>query len=68
MEATRLPFKPDAGPEPEIERAVRAWNLMGGQLDWVALPMLAELMGEEDLEAFIVRLARIRDWKRDNRD
>lgn len=41
---------------------------MGGQLDWSAIEILAEMVGEEDIEAFIVRLARIRDWRRDNRD
>jgi hypothetical protein len=41
---------------------------MGGQIDWQAIDLITELVGEEDIETFIVRLARIRDWRRDNRD
>ena len=36
---------------------------MGG-LDWQALPVVAEILGVDDLETFIARLAAIRDWHR----
>lgn len=41
---------------------------MGGEVNWNAIELMAELLGEEDIEAFITRLACIRDWKRENRD
>lgn len=45
--------------------AIRAWNLMGG-LDWAALPVVAEMLGVHDIESFVVTLAAVRDWNRDN--
>lgn len=41
---------------------------MGGRIEWAAIEMVADLLGEEDIEAFTRRLAVIRDWQRDNRD
>lgn len=41
---------------------------MGGELDWVALPVIAEMLGIEDIEKTIVQLAAIRDWQAENRD
>jgi hypothetical protein len=41
---------------------------MGGQLDWNGLPVVAEMLGEEDIEALICRLAAIRKWQANNRD
>ncbi len=41
---------------------------MGGQIDWAALPVIAEMMGAEDIEPLIVRLAAIRDWQAENRE
>lgn len=40
---------------------------MGGQIDWTGIEVVAEMLGEEDLEALIWRLAAIRDWQQDNR-
>lgn len=34
---------------------------MGGQVDWAALPILVEMLGVSDPEAFVHRLAVIRD-------
>lgn len=39
---------------------------MGGQLDWAALPIVAEILGEEDIEVFCTRLAALRRWKLNN--
>lgn len=33
---------------------------MGG-IDWAALPVVAEILGIEDIEAFVVQLVAIRD-------
>lgn len=46
--------------------ARRAWNLMGGEINWAALPVVAELFGIEDIEPFLMQLVAIRDWQRDN--
>lgn len=37
---------------------------MGGALDWAALPLVAELLGVEDVERLITELAAIRDFQR----
>lgn len=41
---------------------------MGGALDWSALPVVAEILGIEDIEMFVHRLAAVRDWQAENRD
>jgi hypothetical protein len=41
--------------------AVKAWNLMGGEINWSALPIIAELTGYQDIEELIHYLATIRD-------
>jgi hypothetical protein len=38
-----------------------AWNLMGGEIRWEALPAIAELLGVENMELLIVALAQVRD-------
>jgi hypothetical protein len=43
---------------------VRAWNLMGGQVDWTALPILVEMLGVEDPETLIHELTTLRDHGR----
>lgn len=40
---------------------------MGG-LQWEALETVAALLGIEDIESFVVRLAAIRDWHQQNRE
>ena len=39
---------------------------MGGAIDWSALPVIAEMLGIDDMEALITRLATIRDWQANN--
>lgn len=41
---------------------------MGGNIDWSALPVVAEMLGIDDIETFVHRLAAIREWQHDNRD
>lgn len=41
---------------------------MGGTIDWTALPVVAEMLGAEDIEPLVRRLAAIRDWQDENRD
>ena len=39
---------------------VRAWNLMGGTIDWAGLPVVAQVVGMDDLELLAEGLAQIR--------
>jgi hypothetical protein len=59
---------PAAAPDPLDTLAIRGWNLMGGTMDWAALPVIAEILGVDDMESFIQRLVAIRDWQAENRE
>jgi hypothetical protein len=48
--------------EPEVSAAREAWYLMGGRIDWAAMPTVVELLGIHDVELFIERLVTIRDY------
>lgn len=39
---------------------------MGGDIDWAGLPIVADIIGIEDVEALLMQLVVIRDWKRNN--
>lgn len=41
---------------------------MGGAIDWTALPVVAEMLGVDDIEPFVARLVAIRDWQARQRD
>lgn len=43
--------------------SVQAWNIMGGAIDWQALPIVAEILGVEDIEMLITHLIAIRSSK-----
>lgn len=45
----------------DAHAAIQAWNLMGGALDWSAIPHLVDLLGVDDVELFILQLVQIRD-------
>lgn len=61
--ASRAAFgaQPAAPLDAEAQRVVMAWNLMGGELDWSALPVVVDLMGEEDPESLIRALITVRN-------
>jgi hypothetical protein len=44
--------------------AIRAWNLMDGELKWESLDLLAEWLGIEDVETWLARLVFIRKAQR----
>ncbi len=44
---------------------IRIWNAMGGQIDWSALPILAEIHGIDDIEMLSEQLIAIRSHQRD---
>ena len=41
--------------------AIKAWNVMGGEIQWVALPIFVEMFGVDDVEQFIRDLVTIRE-------
>lgn len=51
---------PRPAPHP-CQYAVEAWNLLGGQIDWQAIPIVFEMLGVDDAERFIRMLFVIRD-------
>lgn len=40
---------------------MEAWNLMGGSLDWQALPIVCELLAVDDPDLLVRGLVQIRD-------
>lgn len=51
--------------DPLSTLAVRAWNLMGGEIQWHALEWVAEIFGIQDMELFVHLLVAIRDHQRE---
>jgi hypothetical protein len=49
-------------PDDSVVFAIRAWNMMGGQLDWLALETVAEIIGLDDIECLLVQLESIREY------
>jgi hypothetical protein len=47
--------------DPIGQAAVAAWNVMGGVVDWSALPLLADMYGVADLPMFVAYVVAIRD-------
>jgi hypothetical protein len=67
LESSQLPpgIRPKQ-PDTATALAIRAWNWMGGQIDWAGLPMIAELLGLDDMELLINQLSALRDWQHGN--
>ena len=43
-----------ASATPPIESfGIKAWNMMGAQVNWSALPIVAELLGVTDIEQLV---------------
>jgi len=47
---------------------MKAWGIMGGQIDWAAIPLISETIGIIDIEKFINQLVIIREFQRENHD
>jgi len=60
-------FKPAPPPSNAI-RAVEVWNMLGGELDWTALPILVELLAIQDADTLIRDLLVIRDEQAKKRE
>ena len=56
--------RPVAQLDGETVLSIRAWNIMGG-IDWVALPVIAEMLGIDDIETLVLQLVAIRDAQRE---
>lgn len=47
---------------------MRAWRMLAngmGGLDWAGLPFVVELLGIDDVEAFVHQLMTIKAWRPD---
>lgn len=54
-------FKPALPPD-GTHLAVNAWNLMGGVIDWAALPVVVEMFGVDDVDSLVRDLVTIREY------
>ncbi len=66
LDGRDTPFGPQPCP-PEFEAARTAWWMMGGVLDWAALPAIMEFIGTHDPEPLIEQLLAMRDHEAMNR-
>jgi hypothetical protein len=41
--------------------AMRAWDWMGGEIKWEALPIVVELLGVDDVQRLVTHMIAIRD-------
>lgn len=60
LDLAAAPIKPDHGPDAETALAIKAWNLMGGKLDWLSIGHVAEYLGIFDVECLIRQCEAIR--------
>ncbi len=51
-------------PRSRRDLASKAWNVMGGEINWSALPVVVEMLGIDDVETFIAELHAIGEWNR----
>ena len=56
--------RPVAQLDGETVLSIRAWNIMGG-IDWAAIPVIAEMLGIDDIETLVLQLVAIRDAQRE---
>lgn len=55
-------MKPNTAPDDDVIFAIKAWNMMSGQIDWLALETVAEIIGITDIECLLVQLESIREY------
>lgn len=46
----------------------KAWNVMGGEIQWSALDTIAEMLGIDDVEQFIAELVALRTYQNEKED
>lgn len=37
--------------------------MMGGTIDWIAMPVIVEMLGIDDVELLVTRLVTIKEYK-----
>lgn len=57
-----MPIKANTPPDDTVVFAVRAWNMMGGKIEWTALEIVAEIIGITDIEQLLAQLEQIREY------
>lgn len=45
------------------KKILKAWNMMGRQIDWSALPIIVEYLDVDDVEILIDGLLEIRNYQ-----
>jgi hypothetical protein len=64
--------KVEGAPTPTLDHAgavaLRAWNLMGGEIQWPAVPWIAEWLGCDDVDELLEALVTIRDYANNERE
>ena len=48
-------------PDTSVVLAAKAWNMMGGAIDWLALDAVTEILGITDIESLLAQLEIIRE-------
>jgi len=48
-------------PDESVILAIKAWNMMGGKLDWTALEIVAEIIGVTDIEQLLAQFEKIKN-------
>lgn len=59
---------PESASDPWADQVREAWNLMGGAIDWAALPVVAEMIGITDVDLLVRGLCQIRQHFDDKRE
>lgn len=61
VEGLNLPVRPERNLDAKLEFAIQAWNMLGGELNWNGLELVAEALGIKDIEWLMRMLITIRD-------
>jgi hypothetical protein len=62
LESADLPIKSTVAPDVSVVLAVKAWNMMNGAIDWLALDAVTEIFGMTDIECLLAQLEKIREY------
>jgi hypothetical protein len=62
LESADLPIQPNDAPDVSVVLAIKAWNMMHGQIDWTALDYVTEIIGITNIECLLEQLEKIREY------
>lgn len=71
VRASSMRAKPHPNPSPPTcwpSAPGACWPTAWGGLDWAGLPFVVELLGIDDVEAFVHQLMTIKAWRPDDGD